>query len=120
VTVNFPGGAVATTVTETRLAYTNMFGEDLWLNLHPDTKIGQANFTFRDESPRYSDVRWETRQVTTTSTPWETISPVTAKFVHKMDGSACHSDVLPEVALSVVGICLDHDRLVSFNPEYDD
>lgn len=43
----------------------------------------------------------------------------TAKFIHRIDGSLCFSDALPlDYTPDTVGVCLDHDRLVNYNPLY--
>lgn len=72
--VTFPDGSVATTETEVSLHYVNAFGEEMRLTgLDPESEIGQVNYSWRAEHKSYKDVRWETRVVTRTESPWQPV-----------------------------------------------
>lgn len=64
-TVTHPDGSVTEVIEQRSLAYTNTFGEEMRIS-----RFTESDVVWRSQHPEYSNVRVETRLLTTTVTPW--------------------------------------------------
>jgi hypothetical protein len=81
VVATMPDGSVVTRHTEHEICYTNLFDEEMRIPADPEDEVAKRDYAWHREQQdapnpnfgglAYSNVRWESRTVTTTTTPWE-------------------------------------------------